>query len=155
LLISFDCVGRPVPQGSMTASYNRKQGVAHVHHVQGTALALWRAELREAAANAGAIKLLAPLFVTIHFGIPRPKFQTELKRGQRIVKMEYYYARPAIQPDLDKLIRAVLDALTGVCYDDDAQVVMLLATKQYGESTHVEITDEIEQIGSALTFGLG
>lgn len=139
----------------MTASYNRKLGVAHVHHVQGAALALWRAELRNAAINAGAEKILAPLFVTIHFGIPRPKSQTELKHGKRVPKMQYWYARPAKQPDIDKLVRAVLDALTGVCYDDDAQVVMLLATKQYDINTRIEITDEIEEIGQALSFGLG
>ena len=155
MLISFKITGRPVPQGSMTASYNRKLGVAHVHHVAGTALALWRAELREAAKAAGAEKILLPLFVTIHFGILRPKAQTELRHGKRVVKMEYYYTRPAQQPDIDKLVRAVLDALTGVCYEDDAQVVMLLATKQYAEETLIEITDEIEQIGKALTFGLG
>lgn len=154
MLIAFEVMGHPVPQGSMTASYNRKQGVARVHHVQGSALALWRAELRNAAVNAGATKLLTPLFVTIHFGIQRPKAQTELRGGKRVPKMQYWYERPAKQPDIDKLVRAVLDALTGVCYDDDAQVVMLLATKQYDINTRVEITDEIEQIGQALTFGL-
>ena len=37
------------------------------------------------------------------------------------------------RPDLDKLQRAVLDALTGVLFSDDGQVVQLAAVKQYGQ----------------------
>jgi hypothetical protein len=41
---------------------------------------------------------------------------------------------------LDKLIRAVLDGLTGVAYEDDQQVVRLTAQKAYGETEGVYIT---------------
>lgn len=33
--------------------------------------------------------------------------------------------------DVDKLARAVLDALTGIAYEDDSQVCELLVTKRY------------------------
>lgn len=46
---------------------------------------------------------------------------------------------PAVKPDTDKLIRATLDALTGVLYLDDAQVVNIAAAKEYGEIERVEI----------------
>jgi Holliday junction resolvase RusA-like endonuclease len=141
MLCVFRVVGQPVPQGSMTASYNRKQGVAHVHHVQGTALALWRAEVREAAYQAGATLTVAPVALSVTFGMPRPKAQTTLKHGQRVVKMEHYYDRPAVAPDLDKLVRAVMDALTGVCYHDDAQVVTVMAHKIYAGVTEVVVAD--------------
>ena len=36
------------------------------------------------------------------------------------------------KPDIDKLLRALLDALTGVIYIDDAQVACIWATKEYG-----------------------
>lgn len=36
-----------------------------------------------------------------------------------------------VKPDVDKLVRAVLDALTGVVYVDDNQVVSVEATKFY------------------------
>lgn len=35
------------------------------------------------------------------------------------------------KPDVDKLVRCVLDALTGICYVDDCQVVTVSATKTY------------------------
>jgi Holliday junction resolvase RusA-like endonuclease len=40
---------------------------------------------------------------------------------------------PCVKPDLDKLQRAVLDSLTGVMYEDDAQVVAIQAFKEYAK----------------------
>ncbi len=39
---------------------------------------------------------------------------------------------PSVAPDLDKLVRAVLDGLTAIAYRDDGQVTNLWATKEYG-----------------------
>ena len=39
---------------------------------------------------------------------------------------------PTVKPDLDKLLRATLDALTGIAYDDDSQVIEVRALKVYG-----------------------
>jgi len=38
---------------------------------------------------------------------------------------------PTIKPDLDKLARAVLDALTGIIYYDDSQVIRLECNKAW------------------------
>lgn len=48
-----------------------------------------------------------------------------------------------VVPDLDKLVRAVLDALTGIAYRDDSQVTHILASKRRAtaeEKTGVLIT---------------
>ena len=37
------------------------------------------------------------------------------------------------KPDLDKLIRAVLDGIAGILIEDDSQVVDIRATKQYAQ----------------------
>lgn len=47
-------------------------------------------------------------------------------------------AYPA-RPDVDKLVRATLDALTGVVYRDDAQVVEESARKVYGPESSTSI----------------
>lgn len=55
--------------------------------------------------------------------------------------------RPTVKPDCDNIIKAVLDALNGVAYDDDAQVVAVSCSKRYaaeGEDAH--ITVRIEKI---------
>jgi Holliday junction resolvase RusA-like endonuclease len=42
---------------------------------------------------------------------------------------------PCVRPDVDKLARALLDALTGIAYEDDGQVVSLTVRKVYGPDT--------------------
>lgn len=41
-------------------------------------------------------------------------------------------SEPCVRPDCDKLARALLDALTGIAYHDDGQVVSLSVRKMYG-----------------------
>lgn len=146
--------GRPVPQGSMTASYNTRTKTAHVHHVQGAALAVWRATIREAAKATGVSQSLSPISMTVIFGMPRPKAHLDIRGGRYVVKYSHLYDRPAVAPDIDKLLRAVADALTGVCYHDDGQIVEVLVSKMYGHSTIIEVTDEAYRTG-ASTLGLG
>lgn len=129
----------------MTASYNRKEGVAHVHHVQGTALALWRAAIREEARKQGATGLdpsVLPQTVRITFAMPRPKDHMMLRGGRYVVRQSYIWKQPASAPDLDKLVRAVLDALTGLAYHDDAQVVEIHARKVYGDTTIIDVREQ-------------
>lgn len=40
---------------------------------------------------------------------------------------------PTRKPDIDNVLKAVLDALNGVAYKDDARVVAVSAKKVYGE----------------------
>ena len=49
------------------------------------------------------------------------------------------------KPDADNLAKAILDALNGVAYPDDAQIVKLTVRKRYGETdmVHVLIEEEL------------
>jgi crossover junction endodeoxyribonuclease RusA len=68
-----------------------------------------------------------PVEITIEFMFLRPA---------TCPKKRYW---PVVKPDVDKLLRATLDALTGVLFSDDAQVVRVLMDKVYGpiEQVHV------------------
>ncbi len=44
------------------------------------------------------------------------------------------------KPDLDNVAKAVLDALNGVAYADDTQVVRLVVQKQYSLDPRLEVT---------------
>lgn len=46
---------------------------------------------------------------------------------------------PVVKPDIDKLVRATLDALTGVLFHDDAQVVEVVTRKLYASVEGVRI----------------
>lgn len=64
--------------------------------------------------------------------------------------LDFYFAKPescpkkrtriVVKPDMDKVIRATADALTGILYADDAQIVELSARKHYGTPERVEIS---------------
>ena len=45
--------------------------------------------------------------------------------------------RPLIKPDVDNLCKTILDALNGLAYDDDKQVVECTVKKYYGEEPSV------------------
>lgn len=129
--------GKPAPQGSK--SYKGHRGGVPILAESSKAVAPWRADIREhlLARHTGA-QLLGPLRVDLAFVMPRPT--SAPKRS----------TPPAIKrPDLDKLARAVLDAVgsAGV-WHDDSQVVQLHASKriaEIGEPSGVAITiGEIE-----------
>lgn len=48
--------------------------------------------------------------------------------------------RPAKRPDIDNYVKLVLDALNGIFYVDDNQVVELHARKWYSDTPRIEIT---------------
>jgi Holliday junction resolvase RusA-like endonuclease len=114
LVIAFEVVARPVPQGSLTPVL-MGNGRPGVRYLKADELYEWRA----AVARACPIELPEPgaFRVSITFHVQRP---ATVKR-----------ALPTVYPDLDKLVRAVLDALTGRVWDDDAQVCELIASKRY------------------------
>lgn len=55
---------------------------------------------------------------------------------------------PIGRPDLDNLVKLTKDALNGVLWVDDAQVVRLIAEKRYGEAptTHIVLQELEHQV---------
>lgn len=47
---------------------------------------------------------------------------------------------PCMKPDIDNIVKVVLDAINGIAYEDDAQVVMISASKAYSERPRVEMS---------------
>ena len=68
------------------------------------------------------------------FRFSRPKSHYGRKNKEPYLKYDAPYYKTSA-PDCDKLARAILDALTGVAYIDDAQVCKLSAAKVYTEGT--------------------
>ena len=102
--------GNPVPQGSKRAIVRGGKAVL-IEQLEKT-LKPWRrlVTLEARRQYAGREKLVGPLVVRMVFSMPRPKS----------VRRMY----PSVAPDLDKLTRAVGDALTDAgVWGDDGQVV--------------------------------
>lgn len=98
-----------------------------VREQAGQRLTDWRNDVKAAAeeARCGADTITGAVSVRIIFYINRPASVSEKKR-----------LYPSVQPDLDKLIRAVLDAIvaSGII-KDDALVVEIAAVKRYANDS--------------------
>lgn len=146
--VAFHVVGRPQPAGSKRAfPIVRKHGIGVAVTDDNPHARSWKGDVaaagHEAMARAGgtargadydqATPLLAgPLGLAVTFTLARPKghFGTGRNAGAVKASAPFY---PTVKPDCTKLLRAVEDALTGVVWRDDAQVVEQSVTKRYGE----------------------
>lgn len=124
--------GKPRPQGS-------KRPVRHPHtdkivlidsSNKDGGLEAWRISIRMqaiAALNRARVRGRLPYAcMTTIFMLPRPKSQAHLEW-------------PSIKPDLDKLVRACFDALTGVVYEDDDDVIVQRSMKIFSQTPGVKI----------------
>lgn len=137
MILTFTVYGVALAKGNHTATIRRtKTGRAFAKITETNRnVGAWQQLVREGASH--ALGSLDPLErrvlsegvrLSIAFVLPRPlslpkKISAHLKA-----------------PDVDKLARAVADALTGVAYRDDCQVCELIAAKRYaaiGEAAHV------------------
>lgn len=127
--------GTPQPQGSKRV-YNGRPIDSNAK-----TLRPWRQAIT-AAANQALLDLpqpwphLAPMNVGLRFGFPRLRAHY---RANGAVKATAPYFK-STRPDLDKLIRAALDALTDAgVWADDAQVAALQAGKHYSDAPGLTI----------------
>ena len=121
-MISFTAYGTPAPKGSTKAFFRPGMRFPIVTE-DNKHTRPWAAIVKDAARQAIHDQSIpfagGPVFVSIHFHMPRPK-----SLPRRITAHTK-------KPDLDKLVRAVKDALTGILWTDDSQVVTLTAHKSY------------------------
>lgn len=132
----------PAPQGSFFA---RCVGKGRTHRAivvaDNKATEPWRKAVTEAAQNAmlatGWLPLNDALAVEIEFWMPRPA----------TVKRQL----PHVRPDIDKLARACLDALTAAeVFTDDALAVDLNVHKRYADGRPPGATIRISAMTEAL-----
>ena len=72
--------------------------------------------------------------VGLEFRMQRPNSHIKLQYGRETVRERYVAAQVTTTPDIDKLVRAALDSMTGIVYLDDCQVVSLHAEEVYALS---------------------
>jgi len=125
--------GTPIQQGSMKAFPIRRSngslGVSMVHN-KGNLLTAWREHIRMALiekypgeldgtqTDGGYFKQYTPVVLEVTFYLAKPKSNKLREPSNK-------------KADLDKLVRAVDDALSGLVFYDDSQVVEINALKQW------------------------
>lgn len=121
--IQFTIYGRAVPQGRPRA-YRRGNFIGMYDPKESKA---WKQEVRWQALQHKSLKLFTGAIIfEVHFWLPKPK---------SLPKKIVHHTK---KPDLDNLVKAIKDALKGIIYRDDSQVVYSIASKGYGEP-HIDI----------------
>jgi crossover junction endodeoxyribonuclease RusA len=145
--IKFFVPGIPATQGSKKAFFNKKIGRAIV--VEDCKRNKdWRAMVSHMAAEtwgnhapiAGAVAL------KLYFYLPRPKDHFN-KKGELKATAKIEHIK---KPDLVKLARAVEDAMKGIIYYDDSQIVCEYISKLYTMSDAISTDDNYSKIGVAV-----
>jgi Holliday junction resolvase RusA-like endonuclease len=72
-----------------------------------------------------------PVFLEVTFYMPRPQEHFSAKGP---VKENFVNLRPTVKPDLDNMLKAVKDAMTGIVWHDDSQVVSETVSKFYADT---------------------
>lgn len=126
--VTFTARGLPQTQGNKSAFVAGGRAVMREGRSKeaNDRFKMWRHTVSDEARRVvGDAPLLeGPLWMSLDFRLPKPASAPKRKRT---------WPTAARSGDLDKLARACLDALTGVVFADDAQVVELGARKDYGE----------------------
>lgn len=132
-MIVIEVRGQPAPQGSKRPVRlgNGKIGMVESSKAVGP----WREAVRaecQRVMKAEDGPLDGAVAVSVTFTVARPRGHFGTGRNAHMVK-DSAPSYPAARPDLDKMLRAVLDGLTvGGAWADDSQVVRIGAEKLYG-----------------------
>ena len=135
--IEFFVPGTPVGKGRPRAA---RRGAGVVMFTPGKT-ADYEALVAATAAAALACDALAhqlldgPLEAVLEMRFPAPASWSKAKRARALAGAEWHTSKP----DADNVAKAILDACNGVVFRDDAQVVVLIATKAFSEEPGVRV----------------
>ena len=80
-----------------------------------------------------------PMYVHINMYIKLPKSSQTIANK---VKVTEGILHPVVKPDVDNLAKLILDAMNGIIYEDDKQVIELSIKKHYTlheDEVHIEV----------------
>lgn len=144
-LLKFWVPGEPIPQGSKKAVPVKSHGVWARDRRSGRPIVSmmddnprlkpWRemVERRARAAWGGRPISIGPMIVVATFYFDRPKYHYRTGRFAAELRPDAPMFH-LVKPDVDKLVRAIADALTGVVYSDDAQIIQMDPAKRWSHA---------------------
>ncbi len=131
--IKFAIVG-PV-QAQQRPRFSRQNG--HVRTYDDKKSRTYKAHVQKCAARYAPEQLIDSA-IELHIDV----FHKLQQSGSKQLKADKlaHRVRPTVKPDLDNLAKGIKDALTGMIWRDDAQVVSLTVRKFYAVDPRAEIT---------------
>ncbi len=152
-MIKIVLTGQPIAAGRPRfRNVHKRDGGSFVSAYTPAHMRKWQTDLRYRAQEEmhGEPPLSGSLAVEVNVYLPVPK-SLSAKKAQLALDGRM---RPITRPDLDNYIKQI-DALNGVCWLDDSQIVTLSATKWYSDRPRVEITIQEASIQPARPQSAG
>ena len=123
MIINFFVPGIPQPGGSKRGFYIPKIKRVVITDANEKKVKPWRQSVVAACREVYAGELLTgPLTLSITFQMPRPKGHYGSGKNAAVLRASAP-KHPTSKPDRTKLLRALEDALNGVLWKDDTQIV--------------------------------
>ena len=139
-MIEFTVHGHPQQKGSKRSIRMPNGRVATVDMNQRARA--WQDAVSTAAAEAYQGELLnGPVKLGVRFCFARPKSHYGTGKNSGILKSSAS-KQHAKTPDLDKLLRTLGDALTGIIVRDDSQIAYVVAEKVYANQDYCAVRIE-------------
>lgn len=116
------------PQGKQRPRFSRISKTVYTP----TKTAKYEKQIAKAYTESGGKCIPAECYVSVSVSafFPVPKSYSKKKREDCLERI----LKPDKKPDIDNILKVVLDALNDVAYEDDKQVVELIGRKYYTES---------------------
>lgn len=143
-VVGFTVYGKPAQMGSKKAFV--RGGRAIITDDNSAKRKQWANAVASAAAAVmgGRSVISSPVYLQATFYFQRPKSHFGSGKNADVLKTSapMFHSQT---PDLDKLIRCLGDAMAGIVYRDDSQIVSVLATRRWTteqERCEVELTEK-------------
>ena len=124
-MIIIEIYGNPIPLNRPRACKRGSFIQMYDSQIKEKEIVKWQAR-----AQFNKEPLKTPLFLDILFGMAIPKgtsrIRTNLMLQNELVPMK--------KPDIDNLIKFILDCLNGILFDDDSQIIEVKARKCYSDN---------------------
>lgn len=117
------------PQGKARPRFSQKSGTVYTPAKTVRYERLIRKAFLDAGGNAIPSDCYVGITVDAYFQIPK-----SYTKGKRLA-CEHNINRPDKKPDIDNILKIVLDGLNGVAYADDKQVIEVRCRKFYSVSS--------------------
>ena len=130
-IVPGDVTPKQRPRFSHGHAYTPKKTLAYEKKVR-------EAYLKEYPAGIAFEKEPLVMILNVYMAVPK---SVSKKKRDHMICFEY----PTKRPDSDNLIKSVADALNGVCYTDDCQIVSAMVNKIWSESAKAEVTIRVKE----------
>lgn len=132
-MVCFDIQGNPIPKGR--PRFRRTKTFITTYTPKKTLDFEGLVRKHSQEAMGGADLLETPVAVYLYFRLPIPDSYSKKAKEACLTGQNKHIKRP----DLDNLVKSVLDGMNGVVFKDDSQITVMHCTKVYSNVPGVNI----------------